>query len=269
MLKRLRYKNYKDRELQSKVRLFTLIGFEITELDLDELFKQHTIIFTIGDDFDYSSRINALRFKKHLGKGGFGMVDLRFDDLTNQLVAVKQMSYESNKVSPQMVKKEFDALSKLTHKNIVSMIGAYPQPAEQQLIVVMEYLAGGELYDYWVRFKDRRMPESEVAEIMLQMTEAVEYCHNKGIIHRDLKFQNVLLSEEIGEIPSAKTAPSKIRVKVADFGIFGSNAGEVREKHNAGSLRYMAPEILKGRNESDPKLDVWSLGVMMFAMITG
>lgn len=52
----------------------------------------------------------------------------------------------------------------------------------------MEYLAGGELYDYWVRFEDRKMPEDEVAEIMLQITEAMEFCHNKGVVHRDLKF---------------------------------------------------------------------------------
>ena len=58
-------------------------------------------------------------------------------------------------------------------------------------------------------------------------------------------------------------------IKVADFGIFGSNAGRVAESHNAGSLKYMAPEILLGQNASDPKLDVWSMGVMLYAMILG
>ena len=84
-----------------------------------------------------------------------------------------------------------------------------------------------------------------------------------------MKFQNVILLENIDELPTDETAPSKIHLKIADFGIFGSNRGTVAEKHNAGSIKYMAPEILQGNNASDPKIDIWSLGVMMYAMITG
>ena len=56
------------------------------------------------------------------------------------------------------------------------------------MLVVMEFLAGKELYDYWKRFRGRKMPEKEVAEIMLQLTQAIEFCHSKRVIHRDLKF---------------------------------------------------------------------------------
>ena len=70
------------------------------------------------------------------------------------------------------------------------------------------------------------------------------------------------MQEEIETLPTDETAPSKIKVKVADFGIFGSTRGQAAERHNCGSLKYMAPEILRGRNESDPKIDVWSLGVV-------
>ena len=79
----------------------------------------------------------------------------------------------------------------------------------------------------------------------------------------------MILLEKIEELPTEETAPSKVHVKIADFGIFGSNKGTVAERHNAGSVKYMAPEILKGDNASDPKIDIWSLGVMMYAMITG
>lgn len=57
--------------------------------------------------------------------------------------------------------------------------------------------------------------------------------------------------------------------KIADFGIFGSNRGTVAERHNAGSIKYMSPELQKGENASDPKIDIWALGVLMFAMIIG
>ena len=87
-----------------------------------------------------------------------------------------------------MIKKEVEALSGLKHKHIVKLVDAIPKAHEQKLIVVMEYLAGGELYEYWKRFPNRRMPEREVAEIMLQLAGALDYCHKSRIIHRDMKF---------------------------------------------------------------------------------
>jgi serine/threonine protein kinase len=76
------------------------------------------------------------------------------DELTGEEVAVKYLSF-STKISNQMIKKEVEALSGLKHKNIVKLLDAIPQPQDSQLIVVMEYLAGGELYEYWKRFKHR------------------------------------------------------------------------------------------------------------------
>ena len=60
-----------------------------------------------------------------------------------------------------------------------------------------------------------------------------------------------------------------MHVKIADFGIFGSNKGTVAERHNAGSIKYMSPELLQGDNASDPKIDIWALGILMYAMIIG
>lgn len=84
-----------------------------------------------------------------------------------------------------------------------------------------------------------------------------------------MKFQNVVLLEKINELPTNETAPSKIHVKIADFGIFGSNKGTVAEKHNAGSIKYMSPELIEGHTQSDPKIDIWALGVLMYTMILG
>jgi MAP/microtubule affinity-regulating kinase len=69
----------------------------------------------------------------------------------------------------------------------------FPHPTSDKLVVLMEYLEGGELYDYWHRFPKRQIPEFEAKEIIRQLLHAIDYCHAKKIIHRDLKFQNIML----------------------------------------------------------------------------
>ena len=132
----------------------------------------------------------------------------------------------------------------------------------------MEYLKGGELYSYWKRFSNKQVPECEARSIFKQLITAIEYCHSKKIIHRDLKLQNILLQEVVNELPTNNEV-SKNRVKVVDFGIFGSNMGSIAEKSNCGSLKFMAPELLQGRTESTPKIDVWSMGIILYALVFG
>lgn len=84
--------------------------------------------------------------------------------------------------------KEIDALRKLKHRHIVKMYNSFPLPKKQQIIVVMEYLEGGELLQYWESKPGRKIEENEAKEIMLQLLSAIDYCHNNKIVHRDLKF---------------------------------------------------------------------------------
>lgn len=98
------------------------------------------------------------------------------------------------------------------------------------------------------------------------------------IIHRDLKFQNILLAKKPDIAAVKESSPTKISkyfnefdldLKIVDFGIFGASSITNPEKSHAGSLKYMAPEILKGHTESTPKLDVWSLGIILFGLLVG
>ena len=96
---------------------------------------------------------------------------------------------------------------------------------------------------------------------------ALEYCHNKKIIHRDIKFQNILLAHHIETLPD--NSSSGIKIKLCDFGIFGTNRGLSTEKSTAGSLKFMSPELLTGKTGSTPKIDVWSVGCTPHAMMLG
>lgn len=88
------------------------------------------------------------------------------------------------------------------------------------------------------------------------MISAIDACHSQGIIHRDLKLENVLFENK-----------ARSRIKIVDFGISGRCKGSVAEKTDAGTVRYMAPEVLQGSDtKANPAIDLWALGVMLYCM---
>lgn len=140
--------------------------------------------------------MDFLDLKQKLGQGGFGQVYLAYDNLNKREVAVKILNSNDHPLNPHMMNKEIEALKKLKHRHIVKMYSSFPLPKKHQVIMVMEYLPGGELYEYWQSKPDHIVPETEAKEIMLQLLSAIDYCHSLKIIHRDLKFQNILLSRK-------------------------------------------------------------------------
>lgn len=126
---------------------------------------------------------------------------------------------------------------------------------ENDVVLIMEYVSGGELYQY---VKTRGgLAEPEARKVFHQLAYTVEYCHNKYVIHRDLKPTNILISDM-----------DTLDIKLIDFGISGSNYG--KDKSTAGSLAYMPPEVLTSANTAaDPAIDVWALGVILYFMLFG
>ena len=119
----------------------------------------------------------------------------------------------------------------------------------------MEAAMGGELKDY-IRVVDS-VPEKQARYIILQTVHAMLYCHNRGVVHRDLKLENVLFKN--------KDYEEDFIVKVVDFGI----AGVGGDKVDAGTISYMAPECFEHKCMTTPAIDVWAIGVMFYAMMFG
>ena len=140
----------------------------------------------------------------------------------------------------------------LNHKNIIKLYKNFV--IKNQLLLIMEYADGGELIHYVEETKG--LEELECRQLFKQMLGAIEACHEQGIIHRDLKLENVLFESK-----------TKTRIKIVDFGISGRCKGNTAEKTDAGTIRYMAPEVLDGSDiKANPAIDLWALGVMLYCM---
>jgi len=143
----------------------------------------------------------------------------------------------------------------LERKNIVALYNAFVQ--DKQVILVMEYASGGELLSY---IKEKgTLTETEARSVISQTLQAMSFCHNRGIIHRDLKLENILFADE-----------TKAIIKVVDFGISGAYTKKFVEKTDAGSLKYMPPELVSSENiNANPLIDIWAIGIMMYCMLFG
>lgn len=129
----------------------------------------------------------------------------------------------------QNIYKEAESLKKLVHKNIIQLYHAFVEG--KQLVMIMECAAGGELYK-WVEERGY-IGEVETRRIILQIVNAMHYCHIRGIVHRDLKLENVLFKQT-----------GDLTIKVVDFGIAGVCNATKKDKVDAGSIAYMPPEVI-------------------------
>jgi len=197
--------------------------------------------------------IGKYRLLKTIGKGNFAKVKLAKHIPTGKEVAIKIIDKtQLNPGSLQKLFREVRIMKTLDHPNIVKLYQVIE--TEKTLYLVMEYASGGEVFDYLVLHG--RMKEKEARAKFRQIVSAVQYCHQKKIIHRDLKAENLLLDSEMN-------------IKIADFGFSNEFVPGNKLDTFCGSPPYAAPELFQGKKYDGPEVDVWSLGVILYTLVSG
>jgi calcium-dependent protein kinase len=194
-------------------------------------------------------------FDKPLGSGAYGEVWLCTHLSTSEVRAVKILlkdSMSEEEVQKRVVFEEVEILKRLDHPNILKVFEYFE--SKKKYFIVMEFCRNGDLFGRIE--KHGCLNERLAAIVMKQMLSALAYLHGRGYIHRDIKSENLLLSDSENE--------NDINVKLIDFNIATAKKAKLEAQ---GTLDYMAPEVFEGNY--DEKCDVWGAGVILFSVITG
>lgn len=190
-----------------------------------------------------------------IGVGGMAVVYKAFDNIDNRIVAVKILKDEflANEDFRRRFKNESKAISVLSHKNIVKVYDV--SYGDRLQYIVMEYVNGITLKEYIEQ--QGTINTREAIYFVTQILRALQHAHDKGIVHRDIKPQNIMLT-------------SDGTIKVTDFGIarFSRSETETMNGQAIGSVHYISPEQAKG-SVTDAKTDIYSVGVVLYEMLTG
>ncbi|CAO1636623.1 unnamed protein product [Sympodiomycopsis kandeliae] len=198
-----------------------------------------------------SNRLKAVgnyTLGRTIGEGTFGKVRIGTHRLTGVRVAIKQVP-KSHSAS---LTREIHHHRRLHHSNVMRLYEVLA--TESNIWMISELCLGGELYDYLV--ERGVLPEPEARRIFGQLCLALAYIHSRGIVHRDLKLENVLLDE-------------RCNVKLGDFGFTREFEGKRLMETFCGTTGYAAPEMLAGKKYTGEEVDIWSLGIILYALLCG
>ncbi|KAK9147141.1 hypothetical protein Sjap_007044 [Stephania japonica] len=202
-------------------------------------------------------RLGKYELGRTLGEGNFGKVKYANNIETGQPFAIKILDKQRilhRKITDQ-IKREIGTLKLLKHPHVVRLHEVLA--SKTKIYMVLEYVTGGELFDRIT--KKGRLSEDTGRKLFQQLIDAVSYCHDKGVYHRDLKLENVLIDAE-GNI------------KVSDFGL-SALPQQLKEDGllhtTCGSPHYVAPEVLANKGYDGATSDLWSCGVILYVILTG
>ncbi|KAM4014653.1 LOW QUALITY PROTEIN: maternal embryonic leucine zipper kinase-like [Anomaloglossus baeobatrachus] len=204
--------------------------------------------------YDYEELLKYYELHETIGTGGFAKVKLATHLLTGEKVAIKVMNKESLGDDLPRVKTEIEAMKNLSHQHVCRLYHVIETP--KKIFMVLEYCPGGELFDYIIA-KDR-LSEDEARVFFRQIVSAVAYIHSQGYAHRDLKPENLLIDEDQN-------------LKLIDFGLCAKPKGgmDYHLMTCCGSPAYAAPELVQGKAYIGSEADIWSMGVLMYALMCG
>ncbi|KAF5379064.1 hypothetical protein D9615_005946 [Tricholomella constricta] len=203
-----------------------------------------------------------------VGKGASGRVKIAKHRLTGQLAAVKilpvaplvssraSLATQQAKSDKQRlgIDREITMMKLMNHPNIMRIYDVYE--GDKELFLVLEYVEGGELFDFLVN--RGRLPAAEALAYFKQIIYGLNYAHTFSIIHRDLKPENILI---------ASISPPLI--KIADWGMAAFAHPSLQLETSCGSPHYASPEIVNGQTYKGNATDIWSCGVILYALLTG
>uniref|UniRef100_A0A914DLW6 non-specific serine/threonine protein kinase n=1 Tax=Acrobeloides nanus TaxID=290746 RepID=A0A914DLW6_9BILA len=193
------------------------------------------------------------KLEKTLGKGQTGLVKTGIHCISGRKVAVKIVNKEKlNESVLQKVEREIAIMKLIEHPHVLHLYDVYEN--KKYLYLLLEHVSGGELFDYLVR-KGRLMAK-EARKFFRQIISALDFCHAHNICHRDLKPENLLLDE-------------RNNIKVADFGMASLQVEGSMLETSCGSPHYACPEVIRGEKYDGRKADVWSCGVILYALLVG
>uniref|UniRef100_A0A1Y1NJJ3 non-specific serine/threonine protein kinase n=1 Tax=Photinus pyralis TaxID=7054 RepID=A0A1Y1NJJ3_PHOPY len=198
-------------------------------------------------------RVGFYDIERTIGKGNFAVVKLARHRITRTEVAIKIIDKtQLDAGNLQKVYREVDIMKRLDHPHIIKLYQV--METKNMIYLVSEYASQGEIFDYIARYG--RMTEETARKTFWQILSAVEYCHNRNIVHRDLKAENLLLD-------------SNNNIKIADFGFsnYFTTSGQLSTW--CGSPPYAAPEVFEGKKYTGPEIDIWSLGVVLYVLVCG
>ncbi|XP_054649322.1 serine/threonine-protein kinase SIK3 homolog isoform X4 [Dunckerocampus dactyliophorus] len=199
------------------------------------------------------ARVGHYEIERTIGKGNFAVVKLATHIYTKAKVAIKIV--DKTQLDDENLKKifrEVQIMKLLKHPHIIRLYQV--METERMIYLVTEYASGGEIFDHLVAHG--RMAEKDARKKFKQIVAAVHFCHCRNIVHRDLKAENLLLDHNLN-------------IKIADFGFSNLFSRGQLLKTWCGSPPYAAPELFEGKEYDGPKVDIWSLGVVLYVLVCG
>ncbi|KAL4579193.1 hypothetical protein LXL04_015331 [Taraxacum kok-saghyz] len=203
------------------------------------------------------TQLGKYEIGRTLGEGNFGKVKFAKDVQTGHPFAVKilEKTRIKNLNFSDQIKREIATLKILKHPNVVRLHEVLA--SKTKIYMILEYVNGGELFETIA--SKGKLRESDARKMFQQLIEGVGYCHDKGVYHRDLKLENVLVD-------------AKGNIKISDFGL-SALPQHLRDDGllhtTCGSPNYVAPEILLNRGYDGATSDTWSCGVILYVILTG